>query len=174
MENLQLDDFTKYKFLSGITYSPDGNKIGYILHRMDVEENKYLSNIYIYDVKKESSIKLTSQYSQNTFLFKDENTILFPDIRDSKDKSRKEKKEDFTIYYEISLNGGEANKSFEIPLNVTNIKMINKDTFLVTGLYDHNKFDLEEEKDYQVLDEIPYWFNGQGLKKKKIDSISTI
>ena len=182
MENLQLDDFTKYKFLSEIKYSPDGSKIGYILHRMDVKENKYLSNIYIYDIKKESSFKLTCQDSEKTFLFKDQNTILFPDIRNPKDKSRKEKGEDLTVYYEISLNGGEANKSFEIPLNVTNIEILNENTFIVTALYDHNKPKLEglsqeerekaikqfeEEKDYEVLDEIPYWLNGQGFTNKK-------
>lgn len=91
MENLQLDDFTRYKFLSGLKFSPDGSKIGFILHKIDVENNKYFSNIYIYDIKKEKSFKLTSQDSVKTFLFKDKNTILFPDTRDSKDKSKKEK-----------------------------------------------------------------------------------
>jgi dipeptidyl aminopeptidase/acylaminoacyl peptidase len=171
MENLLLDDFTKYRFLSGIKYSPDGSKIGFVLHHMDVEENKYLSNIYIYDIKTENSTKLTSQGSEKTFLFKDTNTILFPDIRDSKDKTRKEKGEDFTVYYEIPLNGGEANKAFEIPLNVTNIEMLDDNNYLVTALYDYYKEslnrDLEEEKDYEVLDEIPFWSNGQGFTNKK-------
>ncbi|NMB28223.1 MAG: S9 family peptidase [Tissierellia bacterium] len=171
MENLQLDDFTRYKFLSGLKFSPDGSKIGFILHKIDVENNKYFSNIYIYDIKKEKSFKLTSQDSVKTFLFKDKNTILFPDTRDSKDKSKKEKREDLTLYYEISLDGGEANKSFEIPLDVTNMEMLDENTFLVTATYDHNKLNLkdlsEEEKDYQVLDEIPYWFNGKGFTNKK-------
>ena len=171
MENLLLDDFTKYRFLSGIKYSPDGSKIGFVLHHMDVEENKYLSNIYIYDIKTENSTKLTSQGSKKTFLFKDTNTILFPDIRDSKDKTRKEKGEDFTVYYEIPLNGGEANKAFEIPLNVANIEMLDDNNYLVTALYDYYKEslnrDLEEEKDYEVLDEIPFWSNGQGFTNKK-------
>ena len=171
MENLQLDDFTRYKFLSGLKFSPDGSKIGFILHKIDVENNKYFSNIYIYDIKKEKSFKLTSQDSVKTFLFKDKNTILFPDTGDSKDKSKKEKGEDLTLYYEISLDGGEANKSFEIPLDVTNMEMLDENTFLVTATYDHNKLNLkdlsEEEKDYQVLDEIPYWFNGKGFTNKK-------
>ena len=52
MENLKLDDFTKYKFLSGVKLSPNGKNTGFILHQMDVEENKYLSNIYIYNEEK--------------------------------------------------------------------------------------------------------------------------
>ncbi len=49
--------------------------------------------------------------------------------------------------------------------------MLDENTFLITALYDHNKPKLEnllqEEKDYEVLDEIPYWFNGQGFTNKK-------
>ncbi len=40
MENLRLDDFTKYKFLSGIQYSPNGKNLAFLLHQMDVEKNK--------------------------------------------------------------------------------------------------------------------------------------
>ncbi len=171
MESLLLDDFTKYKFLSGIKYSPDGNKIGFVLHRMDIEENKYLSNIYIYDTQTEKSIKLTSQDSEKSFLFKDANTILFPATRDSKEKSKKEKEEESTTYYEISLDGGEANKSFGIPLNVTDIELLDENNCLVTALYDYyrqnSNINSEEEKDYEVLDEIPFWSNGEGFTNKK-------
>ena len=170
MNNLQLDDFTKYKFLSGVQYSPDGSKIAFVVHRMDVDENKYLSNIYIHDIKKQKTLKLTSQDSERTYLFKDNQTILFPDIRDKKDKERKEKGEEFTTFYEIAFDGGEANKSFEIPLNVVSIEILDEDRYIVSALYDNNKpklEDLKENMDYQVLDEIPFWFNGQGFTNKK-------
>ena len=182
MENLRLDDFTKYKFLSGLKYSPDKAKLAFVLHEMNVDENKYLSNIYIYHKEKDKYLKLTSGDSENNFLFKDDNTLLFPALRDKKDKSRKEKGEDLTCYYEISLLGGEANKVFEIPLNVTKIEMLDEDNFILTALYDYNKPKLEglnedekekalkqmaEEKDYQIIDEIPFWFNGQGFTNKQ-------
>ena len=41
MDNLKLDDFTKYKFLSGVKYSPNGKKAGFVVHRMDVEKNNH-------------------------------------------------------------------------------------------------------------------------------------
>lgn len=182
MEKLLLEDFTKYKFLSGVKYSPQGDKIAFILHHMDLEENKYLSNIYVYDFKTEDPIKLTSNNSENSFLFKDNNTILFPTIRDDKDKKRKEKGEEFTVFYEISIIGGEANKAFEIPLNVLDTEIIDEQNYLVSALYDINKPNIKnlsqeekerilreykEEKNYQVLDEIPFWFNGQGFSNKK-------
>lgn len=182
MENLRLDDFTKYKFLSGIRFSPNGKKTGFVLHQMDLEENKYLSNIYIYNEESNSCIKLTALDEERSFIWKDDNTILFPAIRGKKDKERKEKKEEFTSFYEISLLGGEANKAFEIPLNVSSIEFIDEDNLIVLANFDPNrpKLDkmskeekekalkkMEEDKDYEVLDEIPFWLNGAGFTNKK-------
>lgn len=179
MENLKLNDFTKYKFLSGIRFSPNGKNIGFIVHRMDVEENKYLSNIYIYDEDKKSEFKLTSLDEEKSFIWKDDNTILFPAIRDKKDKERKE---EFTTYYEISINGGEANKAFEIPINANSLEFIDEDNLLITATFNPNSPNLrelsgedrekaikkmEEDKDYEVLDEIPFWSNGTGFTNKK-------
>ena len=182
MENLKLDDFTKYKFLSGIRFSPDGKKTGFVLHQMDVEDNKYLSNIYVYKEDTKSYIKLTSLDEERSFVWKDDDTIIFPATRSKKDKDRKEKKEEFTSFYEISLLGGEANKAFEVPLNVRSFEFMDDDNLMVIGSFDLNrpKLDdlskeekekalkkMEEDKDYEVLDEIPFWFNGAGFTNKK-------
>ena len=182
MENLKLDDFTKYKFLSGIRFSPSGKKTGFVLHQMDVDENKYLSNIYIYKEESSSYIKLTSLDEERSFIWKDDDTIIFPAIRGKKDKERKEKKEEFTTFYEISLLGGEANKVFEVPLNVRSIEFIDEDKLMVIGSFDPSRPKLDElskeeknkslkkmaeDKDYEVLDEIPFWFNGAGFTNKK-------
>lgn len=181
MQKLMLEDFTKYKFLSNLKYSPKGKKLAFVLHEMDVDENKYLSNIHIYDLEKNMFTKLTSSNTARNFIFKDEDILLFADSRDKKEKERREKGEDFTTYYEISLNGGEAVKSFEIPLNVAKLEIIDSDRFMIIAEYNHNKpnfqnlsdkekeealKNLEEEKDYQVIDEIPFWSNGEGFTNK--------
>lgn len=182
MDNLKLDDFAEYKFLSGIQLSPNGKNTGFVLHQMDMEENKYLSNIYICNNENNEPIKLTSLDEESSFIWKDENTILFPTTRDKKNKEKKEKGEDLTSYYEISLNGGEANKSFEIPLNVTSMEILDNENLILTSIYDHNKPSLDglpdaekekamkkmkDHKDYEIFDEIPFWENGQGYTSKK-------
>jgi len=179
VENLKLDDFTKYKFLSGIRFSPNGKNLGFILHRMDVAENKYLSNIYIYNEEKKSEFKLTSLDEESSFIWKNNNTILFPAIRNKKDKERKD---EFTTYYEININGGEANKAFEIPLKINSLEILDEDNLLITATFDPNLpniknlsgeekekaiKNMEENKDYEVLDEIPFWSNGIGFTNKK-------
>lgn len=171
LENLKLDDFTKYKFLSGIKYSPDGKHAAFIVHRMDVEENKYLSNIWLYDIENDSYSKLTSLDEEKTFLWIDDSHIIFPAMRNSKDKEKKESGEEFAQYYKIDIHGGEAEPLFRISLNVTGIKMIDENNYMVTAIYNHYKPSLNgltgEERDYEVLDEIPFWQNGQGFTNKQ-------
>lgn len=182
MEDLKLDDFKHYKFLSGIRFSPSGKDTGFVLHEVDLDENKYLSNIYIYNNKNKKEMKLTALDEERSFIWKDDNTILFSAKRDKKDKEKQKNGEDLTVYYEIKIDGGEANKVFEIPLNVTSMEILDEDNLLLTAIYDNNKINLEglcdeekakakekieDNKDYEILDEIPFWSNGGGFTNKK-------
>jgi len=77
---------------------------------------------------------------------------------------------------------GEAKRAFELPFFVKQIKKLNEDTLSFIAVYDHRLKDfwklskderestlktLKEEKDYEVLDEIPFWSNGSGFTNKK-------
>lgn len=180
MDKLQLDDFTRYKFLSGISISTDGMKSAFVVHQIDVEENKYLSNIHILDENRELK-KLTSMDEESSFVWKNNTTLLFPTLRDKKDKEKREKHEPITSYYEISIHGGEANKVMEIPLNVSSLRLVDENTYILTA--EHNPYlnlvSLSEEekekalkehkdsRDFEILDEIPFWSNGEGYTNKK-------
>lgn len=183
MENIKLDDFTKYKFLSGIRYSPDGRNACFIAHESDTEANEYISNLYIYDFKKGSYYKLTSYGKENSFLWLDDSeNILFQNIRDEKEKEKQKNGEDFALFYKININGGEATKAFRVPVNVNKMIQVDDDTFLFTSDFYNNKLEqyklieeekkkeldnIKNEKDYEVLEEIPFWSNGGGFTSKK-------
>lgn len=182
MEKLALDDFTKYKFLSSTKFSPDGKNLAFVVHQMDVDENKYLSNIWLYDLQNKKMSKLTTFNQESSFVWLDEDNIVFSTVRDEKDKKRKEKGEPFTIYYKINIHGGEAEKFFEVPLFANKVEPISEEKFVLTAIYDSKYRDLEnltkeekekkleelkEEKDYEILDEIPFWSNGSGFTNKK-------
>ena len=181
MEKLVLEDFTKFKFLSGLKFSPSGSHAAFVVHRMDVEENKYLSNIWVLDTKTKKYFQLTSFNEERGFVWLDDDYILFAGSRNPKDKEKAESGEEFTKYYKINIHGGEAVEAFVIPKKVTEILPVDDDTFLVILLYNVNKKDLEglseeekkkelerrkEEKDYEVFDEIPFWANGEGVINK--------
>lgn len=181
MEKLMLEDFTKFKFLSGLKFSPSGSHAAFVVHRMDVEENKYLSNIWVLDTKTKKYFQLTSFNEERGFVWLDDDYILFAGSRNPKDKEKAESGEEFTKYYKINIHGGEATEAFVIPKKVTEILPVDDDTFLLIALYNVNKKDLEglseeekkkelerrkEEKDYEVFDEIPFWANGEGVINK--------
>ncbi|MBT1278584.1 S9 family peptidase [Thermoanaerobacter sp. CM-CNRG TB177] len=181
MEKLQLEDFTKFKFLSGLKYSPSGSCAAFVVHRIDVEENKYLSNIWVLDTKTKKYFQLTSFNEERGFVWLDDDYVLFAGSRNPKDKEKAESGEEFTKYYKINIHGGEAVEAFVIPKKVTEILPVDDDTFLLIALYNVNKKDLEglseeekkkelerrkEEKDYEVFDEIPFWANGKGVINK--------
>ena len=181
MEKIKLEDFTKFKFLSGLKYSPSGEHAGFVVHRMDVEENKYLSNLWLLEVKSGKYFQLTSFNEETDFVWLDDENILFSGYRNPKDKEKMDSGEEFTRYYKINIHGGEAVEAFVISKRVTDIKPIDENTFLLTARYNITEKELEglseeekkeelkrrkEERDYKVLDELPYWVNGVGFVNK--------
>lgn len=180
MENLQIKDFLKFKFLSNISLSPDGMNLGFVVNSPNEEDNDYKSNIHIYS-KDRGIFQLTSMEDGRSFIWKDNSTVIFPALRNKEDKKKKEDKKPLTVYNEISINGGEATKAFEIPLNISRIELIDDDNIIAVATF-NKKYDgfnqlseteqndrlesIKEEEDYEVLDEIPFWSNGEGFTNK--------
>lgn len=182
MENLKLKDFLDYKYLSNLEFSPNGENAGFVVHTTNYDDNNYQSNIWLLNNKTKKYSKLTSLNEEKSFLWIDNSTIIFPALRDAKLREKVSQGEKWTAYYSIDINGGEADKYMQIPLLVTSIKMIDKDNFVLTAQYDNYGINLneltgeerskavaklKEEKDYEVLDEIPFWSNGGGFTNQK-------
>lgn len=182
MENLKLKDFLDYKYLSNLEFSPNGENAGFVVHTTNYDDNNYQSNIWLLNNKTKKYSKLTSLNEEKSFLWIDNSTIIFPASRDAKLREKVSQGEKWTAYYSIDINGGEADKYMQIPLLVTAIKMIDKDNFVLTTQYDNYGINLneltgeerskavaklKEEKDYEVLDEIPFWSNGGGFTNQK-------
>ncbi len=181
MERLKLDDFTRYTFLSGVEYNPSGSRACFVVHKADMEENGYSSNLWLYDVGTGDIGQLTAFDKEKGFIWLDDDTVLFPGMRKPKDREKAKEGEVFTVYYKISVKGGEAREAFRIPLAVRSIQKLDDSRFLLTATYNPNRPGLEEmteeerakelkkrkeEKDYEVLEEIPYWRNGAGFTRK--------
>ena len=47
MRSLQLNDFQHYRFLSALSYAPDGKAAAFVVSKADMEENGYESSIYV-------------------------------------------------------------------------------------------------------------------------------
>lgn len=171
MEITQMDDLGRYRFLSGLAHSPDGKYACFVVHQGDLKNNTYRSDLWLLDTKSGIHRQLTTSGTVKSFLWIDATRIIFPDLRGGENKNKQDKGEVFTQYYEISLDGGEAVKSFCVPGKVTSIQLMNDNNCLLVADYNMNHQDKQvlgdEEKDYEVLEEIPYWSNGGGFTSRR-------
>ncbi|MCL2285238.1 MAG: S9 family peptidase [Firmicutes bacterium] len=180
MQSLQLDDFRNYRFIDGLKLSPSGKNIA-VLGRKANKENGYDVAIF---VDKGCGFKpLTSLTGKvGHFLWTDDETILFSEIRDKQDKEKQEKGYELTCFYSININGGEAALAFKVDAIVTKLDLLEDGKYLAATVFDNARPSLEgkteaeaaeilkelkKAKGYQVIDELPYWFNGKGFTNKK-------
>lgn len=182
MENLKLKDFLDYNYLSGMEISPDEKNIGFVVHKADYDENKYNSNIWIMNKESKRYFRLTGMDEERSFIWLNNSNILFSGMRDKKLKAKIDEGEKWSCFYSIDINGGEAQEYMRIPLKVTSIKSIDEENFILTAQYDNYGINLneltgeeraealqkiKEDRDYEIIDEIPFWSNGGGFTNKK-------
>lgn len=182
MRNIQLDDFTRYKFLSELGFSPKGDKACFTVSICNVDKNGYDSNLWVYNSEGNRLYQLTAFNNERNYMWlQDNETIIFQANRDDKEKEAVKSGDEFSQFYKINVCGGEATKAFKINMNVNSIYEINEDLFIFTATHkaDNKKYyELNDEErkeyleakkeneDYEVLDEIPFWSNGGGFTNK--------
>lgn len=179
MEKIQRNEFYRYKFLSNLKVSPARTQTALTVTQCNPEDNSYISNIWVRTA--EGFSQLTGLDKESSFIFEDEDTILFAASRDQEDKKKAEAKAPYTAYYRISLHGGEAVKAFSVPLSVIGLWKLKGSQYLMeartdAGIGDYAAMDekqreavlkkRDENVDYEVFDEIPFWSNGGGFTNK--------
>lgn len=180
MERIQIDEFVNFQFLSNLQLSPNGEKAAFVVSKSNEERNGYVAGIWVLDLKTKTYRRLTAGKDERSYLWLDDNAILFASRRESK---KEEVDRYSTDYFEISLCGGEAEKKMTVAAPVQEIKKISDNLYLLNVEYDNNLpadffeksreerravlKNREEEKDYEVFDELPFWRNGEGITNKK-------
>ncbi|MBE6908675.1 MAG: S9 family peptidase [Ruminococcaceae bacterium] len=180
MKAIELNDILTYKFLSEIRYAPGGRRAAFVVANADEEENTYERRLWLYEDGK--TRQLTAIGKEGSFCWLDDERLIFPAVRTAKEKKRAEAKEAFTPYYVLDLRGGEALPLFELPFAVSGIRVLDGTHFAVSAAVDKRypelwsadkeerekvKKEREEDKDYEVFDELPFWGNGEGVTNGK-------
>ncbi|WP_314347433.1 S9 family peptidase [Fusobacterium massiliense] len=183
MKNLELRSFLEYKFLSNLDFNPNGRKIAFSVSESDIKKNLYKHFIYTLDTDTNEIKKLTHRGKEKNSLWLDNDTILFSSDRNEEIKEKRKNGETWSVFYALDTkNGGEAYEYMTLPFDVTEIKIIDNDNFIFTATFDNNSLNINnltgeekekaiklynENKDYEILDEIPFWSNGVGFVNKK-------
>ncbi len=178
MKPIELKDFLNYRYLSALKYAPGGKSAAFVVSVCNEEENTYESRLWLYENK--ALRQLTDLGSERSFCWEDGSHLLFPAVRSAKEKKRREAKEAFTSYYRLDIHGGEAVHAFTLPFAAQYLEKTDwgyaalgdidaafPDYYKMTPEQrEETAKHYEDEKDYEVLDEIPFWFNGAGFTNK--------
>ncbi|MFP4001300.1 MAG: alpha/beta hydrolase family protein [Thermoplasmata archaeon] len=181
MTKVSIEDLTDYTFLSNPNYSPDGEHVCFAHHEIDEDENEYVSTLWILETETEEMYKLTNSGKDSSFVWLNDEEILFTSGRDmgvkeeGKDEEDEEEEEK-TKFFKINIHGGEAEHLFTVDKQVGGLKKSDSGIFALVweGVEekeekkeDDEEKELEEGEDYHELDEIPFWSNERGFSNKK-------
>jgi hypothetical protein len=106
MRPVEQKDLMNYRFLSNVRYAPGGERAAFVVANADEEDNSYERRLWLYE--NGAVRQLTDMGKEGGFVWLDEQRLLFPAVRTTKEKKRAEAKETFTSYYMLDLRGGEA------------------------------------------------------------------
>ncbi len=173
-KNININDLYNYKFLSSIEASPDGENLLFVNTIPNSETHEYDSRLYCLNTSTDKFYPLTSKGKERSGLWLNNQEVLFVSSSDKKG----------VTYSKLNIKGGESEEAFTIKpqdedTKVLNIKRINEDLFVIAQKIktfkepkSNKENRAEEGVDFVVLDELPFWFNGQGLVNKIRTTIS--
>ena len=176
MKGIELSQFMDYAFLGDLQYAPSGKRAAFSVTRCDAEEDGYVSNLYLYE---DGAVRqLSGMGHELSFFWEDDEHILFPADRTPAEKRRRASGERFTVFYRLAVNGGEAQRALELPVNtkklfamgggkyyfIAEVDRNDPDAYLDDGAAKAEKLRKEQENaDYIELEDYPFCYNGKGF-----------
>lgn len=183
MEKVVYQDLYQFNFISDPLIAPDGKHAIFARHNAVEETNGYRSEVWVIDLKTGEYHPLTTGGDERGAFWIDADTVAFVTSRGKK-KDAKEQKES-TEWYQINIHGGEAVPFMSVNERASQIKLIDENTYVYTTEHtapENNPLPepenegeaadrAEQGKDFDVFDEIPFWFNGRKVINKKRGAI---
>ncbi|PKK40494.1 Acylamino-acid-releasing enzyme [Clostridiaceae bacterium JG1575] len=178
MKKVLMEDLKDIRFLSAPEFNPSGDCLAFVKTEADLEQNTYRSDLWLCPAKEGTPKRLTASGEVSSFVWQDDTHLLFTAVR-SKEEEEKKKTKEWTFVYRIDTEGGEAERFFSIPAIAQGLQILPEDRYLFTISSDLQGKDLfrlskkedqeaeekrrKEEKDYEVVEELPFWSNGAGF-----------
>ena len=166
MKNIEIEDIAEYRIPQKLLYSPDGKVLVFELESSDKEKNEYHTDLWMY--RNNQLSQLTATLDAHLLCFMDNSHVLFL-------RKKKDQKQGISSLFCIDINGGEALSVMDVPFVMNGMKKVRDDVYACPGTIDVNEPDLycrddktreeyfkvqKDNEDYQVMDEVPFWFNG--------------
>ncbi len=168
MKHIELEDIARYRIPGGLRYSPKGKWLAFRVTEADPEKNEYHTSVWV--AREGRARRMTFDRDADIVGWENENTLIL-----------RRKPEDAlpgtTALYRLSAEGGEAEPWMILPFELHQMEKLGE-IYIATGTVRVSDPDActdsdavrkekaeqdKKEKDYEVFDELPYWFNGRGV-----------
>lgn len=159
MKDTKLRDILDYEFLSSLDISDDYRKISYKKTIGNYKENRYDSNLWIYDTETNENYQISDDNKASISTFNKDSNIVY----------KKESTDESDIFY-VKDGTGLGHKYFAIDKDVDMIKHLGDDLFLLKAKDKISKEEKEKEKEdsyFKEVDKLPFYLNGQGFIKDR-------
>ena len=168
-KQIKIEDLLHFRFIENLSFSPSGRNYAYQLANVDQKKDDYFRTVYVNrkPFRSDRSTSILAWYDDERLIVSEES---------------KNKKALYNKLLLLNTKDGKRRAFFSSPLNISSLKVVDANTVVFTAgidanepdLYKAKKEELEKYRDkmkkeaaYEVLDEIPYWFNGAGFLNKK-------
>lgn len=160
MKPVEVQDLLSYRFLSAVEFSPTGERAVFVVKQANVEKNEYSSNLYVLDLAGRNVRKLTGSGKDGDFAWDDDGvTVYF--------LTKRVEVEDKAALFRIRVDGGEAEQAAILPRKAEGLRSLGKGRFLYASRVPQGEPKRDDAKDYEVLEEIPFWMNGSGFTDRR-------
>ena len=153
----KINDLMDYEFPSEILVSKNENKIAYKKTQANLKDNKYDTDLYIYDQNLGKSYRITDKKNASIYTFDGENNLIY-----------KYDSDDTYDYFYKNGGHGIGELVFKFDKNIKSIKWLKDDLYLIKASdkkTDEEKKAEKEESFYKELTTLPFWLNGLGYIK---------
>lgn len=159
MKDTKLRDILDYEFLSSLDISDDYRKISYKKTKGNYIENRYDSNLWIYDTETCENYQISDENKASISTFNKDSNIVY----------KKESTDESDIFY-VKDGTGIGHKYFSIDKDVDMIKHLGDDIFLLKAKDKLGKEEKEKDKEdsyFKEIDKLPFYLNGLGFIKDR-------
>ena len=179
MEALRIDAFANYTFLSGLRCGPQG-ELAFVAAQAEMEENTYRRDLWIKTLAGRA-LQLTADGKTGGFLWDGPTHCCSSRAATPSRSSAWRPGRSLPPSTGLDIRGGEAKLAFTVPLAASLAEKVREGVYLLSVDWDLRfskayamktaakealLAEKKEEKDYQVLDELPFYFNGAGVRKQ--------
>lgn len=176
MKQLQLKDFIDYQYLSNLQTSPNKKHYSFVVAKANLSSNDYNYNLYLGEQDRQHEIL---SLKSAAYFWEDDNNILY--FNSESDSEKDFTKLNKTIVYRFNHVNKTKEIAYTFDFKVTKIDVLNNNQLLLTASLNEADYQLlendvkrinylnslEENKDYEEIVELPYYFDGGTFLKAR-------